>query len=45
MKILIRIDATWITQPGDPASQESSHCLALTKTWSIDLLIPNEENR
>ena len=45
MKILIRIDVTWITQAGDPASHESSHCLALMKTWSIGLLIPDEENR
>jgi hypothetical protein len=45
MKILIRMDATWITQLGDTASHESSHCLALTKTWSIGLLIPDEENR
>jgi len=45
MKILIRIDATWISQPGDPASHESSYCLALTKIWSIDLLMPDEEDR
>jgi len=32
-------------QLGDPASHESSHCFALTKNWSIDLLILSEENR
>jgi hypothetical protein len=44
-KILIKLDTTWTIQVGNPVSQESSHCFALRKTWSIDLLIPDEENR
>jgi hypothetical protein len=30
---------------GHPASHESSQCFAFTKTWSMDFIIPGEENR
>ena len=43
--MLITLDTTWTTHVGEPANHKSSHCFALTKTWSIDLLIPDEENR
>src|SRR5438270_5689211 len=39
MPMLITLDTTWTIHVGEPANHKSSHCFALTKTWSIGLLI------